>query len=32
LIGRNFDDAEVQRDLEYLPYKVVSKKGGKPHI
>ena len=31
LVGRNFDDKEVQRDLKYLPYKVVSK-GGKPYI
>jgi len=31
LIGRKFDDAEVQRDLKWLPYKVVSK-GGKPYV
>jgi heat shock protein 5 len=31
LVGRNFDDKEVQRDLKYLSYKVVSKKG-KPYI
>jgi len=31
LIGRNFDDKEVQRDLKYLPYKVASKQG-KPYI
>lgn len=24
LIGRNFDDKEVQRDMKFLPYKVVS--------
>lgn len=26
-----FDDQEVQRDVKYLPYKVVNK-GGKPYI
>lgn len=31
LIGRKFDDSEVQRDLKWLPYDVVSK-GGKPYI
>jgi heat shock protein 5 len=31
LIGRNFDDKEVQRDVNYLSYKVVSKKG-KPYV
>lgn len=31
LIGRNFEDKEVQRDLKYLPYKVVSK-SGKPYV
>jgi len=31
LIGRNFDDKEVQRDLKYLPYKVISK-SGKPYV
>jgi len=31
LIGRKFDDAEVQRDLRYLSYKVISQKG-KPYV
>ena len=31
LMGRKFDDAEVQRDVKWLPYNVVSK-GGKPYI
>jgi heat shock protein 5 len=31
LIGRNFEDKEVQRDVKYLGYKVVSK-GGKPYV
>ena len=31
LVGRNFDDAEVQRDMKYVPYKIVSKKG-KPYV
>jgi len=31
LIGRDFTDKEVQRDLKLLPYKVVSK-AGKPNI
>jgi heat shock protein 5 len=30
LIGRHFADAEVQRDMKLLPYKVVEK-NGKPH-
>ena len=31
LIGRNFADKEVQRDLKYLSYKVVDK-AGKPYV
>nr|CAB3486173.1 unnamed protein product [Digitaria exilis] len=31
LIGRQFDDAEVQTDMKLLPYKIVNK-GGKPHV
>ena len=31
LIGRNFEDKEVQRDMKYVPYKIVSK-SGKPYI
>jgi len=31
LIGRQFNDEEVQRDLKWLPYEVVSK-GGKPYV
>jgi heat shock protein 5 len=31
LMGRKFDDKEVQRDMKYVPYKVVSK-SGKPYI
>jgi|TARA_B110000285_G_scaffold235166_1_gene315266 heat shock protein 5 len=31
LVGRQFDDKEVQRDMKYVPYKIVSKKG-KPYI
>ena len=31
LIGRKFDDKEVQRDLKWLPYDVVSK-AGKPYV
>uniref|UniRef100_A0A453DHB7 Luminal-binding protein 5 n=1 Tax=Aegilops tauschii subsp. strangulata TaxID=200361 RepID=A0A453DHB7_AEGTS len=31
LIGRNFGDAEVQRDMKLLPFKVVDK-NGKPHL
>lgn len=31
LIGRKFEDAEVQSDLKHFPFKVFSK-GGKPYI
>ena len=31
LIGRKFDDKEVQRDVKWLPYDVVSK-AGKPYV
>ena len=31
LIGRKFDDSEVQKDIKWLPYSVVSK-GGKPYV
>ena len=31
LIGRNFADKEVQRDMKYLSYKVIDK-SGKPYI
>ena len=31
LVGRKFDDKEVQRDMKYLPYKIVSKQG-KPYV
>ena len=31
LIGRKFDDAEVQRDVKWLPYDVISK-GGKTYV
>ena len=31
LIGRNFNDKEVQKDMKLLPYKVVEKKG-KPYV
>ena len=32
LIGRKFDDKEVQRDAKWVPYKVVKGKGGKPMV
>ena len=31
LIGRKFEDKEVQRDMKYVPYKVVPK-SGKPYV
>jgi molecular chaperone DnaK (HSP70) len=31
LIGRKFDDAEVQSDIKHFPFKVFSKEG-KPYI
>ena len=31
LMGRSFDDDEVQKDIKWLPYKVVSK-SGKPYV
>ena len=31
LVGRQFEDKEVQRDMKYVPYKIVSQKG-KPYI
>ena len=31
LIGRKFDDKEVQRDVKWVPYNVISK-GGKPYV
>jgi heat shock protein 5 len=31
LVGRKFEDKEVQRDIKFIPYKVVSQQG-KPYI
>ena len=31
LIGRKFDDAEVQADMKHFPFKVINK-GGKPYV
>ncbi|KQJ89873.1 heat shock 70 kDa protein BIP4 isoform X1 [Brachypodium distachyon] len=31
LIGRQFSDVEVQKDMKHLPYKIVEKQG-KPHV
>ena len=31
LVGRKFEDKEVQRDAKYVPYKIVSKQG-KPYV
>lgn len=31
LIGRKFEDAEVQADMKHFPFKVINK-GGKPYI
>ena len=31
LMGRQFDDKEVQRDMKWLPYSIVNR-GGKPYI
>ncbi|ETW85799.1 hypothetical protein HETIRDRAFT_407686 [Heterobasidion irregulare TC 32-1] len=31
LIGRKFEDAEVQADIKHFPFKVISK-GGKPYV
>jgi Hsp70 protein len=31
LIGRKYDDAEVQADIKHFPFKVLNK-GGKPYM
>ena len=31
LMGRSFEDKEVQRDIKWLPYNIVNK-GGKPYV
>lgn len=31
MIGRTFDDKDVQKDLKHFPFKIVNK-GGKPMI
>jgi heat shock protein 5 len=31
LVGRKFEDKEVQRDMKYVPYKIISK-SGKPYV
>ena len=31
LMGRSFDDKEVQRDIKWLPYQIINK-GGKPYV
>jgi heat shock protein 5 len=31
LMGRHFDDKEVQRDIKWLPYNIVNKQG-KPYV
>ncbi|GAO16225.1 hypothetical protein UVI_02000080 [Ustilaginoidea virens] len=32
LIGRKFNDAEVQADMKHFPFKIISDKGGKPLV